>query len=105
MSVKTYNKLVRDNIIDIIINNGGKPSYETLTIAQCLEELNKKLLEEVMEYLENKDITELADIEEVKLAILKLQGISNEEFENIRLAKVKERGAFEKRIFLKDVIE
>ena len=64
------------------------------------KELNKKLLEEVNEYLSDNNIEELADIKEVFLAILKAKGISDEELELVRLDKVSKRGSFNDKIFL-----
>lgn len=60
--MKEYNKLVRDNIPEIMIKNGAKPVTRILSDNEYLEELNKKLLEEVNEYLSSGDILELADI-------------------------------------------
>lgn len=98
--MKMYNKLVRDNIPDIMIKNGAKPVTRILSNEEYLKELNKKLLEEVNEYLESEDIMEIADIEEVLLAILKGKQISLEEFNKLRIDKVNKRGAFDKKIFL-----
>lgn len=98
--MKIYNKLVRDNIPEIMINNGAKPVFRTLSNEEYLGELNKKLQEELNEYLKSGKIEELADIEEVLLAILKYKKISKEEFNKIRSSKVKKRGAFNKKIFL-----
>jgi len=98
--LKTYNKLVRDNIPEIMINNGAKPVTRILTDVEYIEELNKKLTEEVNEYLESGSVEELADIEEVLLAILKAKDVSKEIFDEIRKEKVKKRGAFDKKIFL-----
>ena len=98
--MKIYNKLVRDNIEDIMISKGAHPVTRILSDEEYLIELNKKLLEEVNEYLESEDIEELADIKEVFLAILEAKQISNENLEEIRLNKVKKRGAFKKRLFL-----
>lgn len=98
--MKIYNKLVRDNIPEIMINNGAKPVTRILSDEEYLQELNKKLLEEVNEYLESEDILEIADIEEVLLAILKANKVSAEDFTNKRLEKVNKRGAFDKKIFL-----
>ena len=98
--MKIYNKLVRDNIEEIMISKGAKPVTRILSDEEYLTELNKKLLEEVNEYLESEDIEELADIKEVFLAILEAKQISNETLEEIRLNKVKKRGAFKKRLFL-----
>ena len=98
--MKVYNKLVRDKIPEIMIKNGAKPVIKVLNNEEYLKELNKKLLEEVHEYLEDNNIEELADIQEVLLAILNAKNIKREELEEIRNAKVLKRGAFTKKIFL-----
>ena len=63
-------------------------------------ELNKKLLEEVNEYLESGEVSELCDIEEVLRLIISLKGLSFNEFEVQRTAKNEKRGSFTKRLFL-----
>lgn len=98
--MKVYNKLVRDNIPEIMIENGATPVTRILTDEEYLIELNKKLLEEVNEYLESENIEEIADIEEVLLAILNIKGITRDNLEEIRKTKVLKRGAFNKKIFL-----
>ena len=82
--MKVYNKLVRDNIPEIMIQNGAKPVTRILTDEEYLIELNKKLLEEVKEYLESENIEEIADIEEVLLAILNVKGIGESLIEEIK---------------------
>lgn len=98
--MKIYNKLVRDNIPEIMVKNGADPVTRLLNDEEYLKELNTKLLEEVNEYLEDGNITELADIEEVLRAILDIKEVSYDDFEKIRKEKVIKRGAFKKRIFL-----
>ena len=98
--MKIYNKLVRDNIEEIMIKNGAKPVTRILDDKEYINELNKKLFEEVQEYLESENIEELADIEEVILAILKVKKESRDNLEKIRKDKVNKRGAFDKKIFL-----
>lgn len=98
--MKRYNKLVRDNIPEIMINKGCKPVTRILNDEEYLLELNKKLLEEVNEYLTDNNAEELADIKEVFLAILKAKNISEEELENIRIDKATKRGAFNEKIYL-----
>lgn len=98
--MKIYNKLVRDKIDEIMIEKGVKPVTRILSNEEYLKELNKKLLEEVNEYLESKEVEELADIEEVIIAILEAKNISRENLEEIRQSKVKKRGAFKRRLFL-----
>lgn len=97
-----FNKLVRDKIPEIIEKNGEVPVCITLEKEEYISELNKKLKEEVTEYLEDNNVEELADICEVMIAILKTKDVNFEEFEKIRKNKVEKRGAFEKRIFLKE---
>ena len=68
-------------------------------------ELNKKIKEELNEYLESGEIEELADLEEVLRAILDSKSVSYEEFEKIRQEKVNKRGAFKDRIYLEGLEE
>ena len=98
--MKIYNKLVRDNIPEIMIKNGATPITKILSDEEYLIELNKKLLEEVKEYLESKEIEELADIEEVILAIIEAKSLTRDKLEEIRIKKVRKRGAFKKKIYL-----
>lgn len=98
--MKIYNKLVRDNIPKIMIKNGAKPITRILNDEEYLTELNKKLQEELTEYLNDGNVEELADLEEVLLTILKVKNVSKEEFNNIRIEKVNKRGSFDKKIFL-----
>ena len=104
-TMKIYNKLVRDKIPEIINNDNEIAITRTLHDVEYLNELNKKLEEEVKEYLEADNIEELADIVEVIYGILNLKNVSIEEFEIIRKNKVEKRGAFNKKIFLEKVIE
>lgn len=97
----SYHKLVRDKIPQIIERNEGRSSKtRILDDEEYLEELNKKIQEELNEYLESGEIEELADLEEVLRAILDSKGVSYEEFEQIRQEKVNKRGAFKDRIYL-----
>ena len=101
----THNKLVRDNIIDIIENNGKKAIYEILFNEEYIKELNKKLMEEVSEFLENDKVEELADILEVIYAIIVNKNLTIKEVKKIMAKKKEENGSFTKKIFLKEVIE
>ncbi|MGG4501526.1 phosphoribosyl-ATP pyrophosphohydrolase [Paenibacillus polymyxa] len=70
--------------------------------------LDMKLEEELQEYLtaETADqVGELADLVEVVYAILDNQGISIEDFEQIRLEKKEKRGGFKNRLLLVQVDE
>ena len=103
--MKVYNKQVRDKIPEIITKDNKKAVTKILNDEDYLIELNRKIQEEVKEYLESNNIEELADIVEVIYGILEVKNISIEEFENVRKSKVQKRGAFKEKIFLEKVIE
>ena len=103
--MKIYNKLVRDKIPEIINADDRKAVTRILNDEEYLNELNKKLKEEVSEYFEDNNVEELADIVEVIYGILNAKNVKLEEFENIRKAKVDKRGAFQEKIFLEKVME
>ncbi len=99
--MRTFNKLVRDKILQINRDKGIDYTATVLNYEEYRVELNKKLKEEADEYLADNSIEELADLQEVIYAILDERKISREDFEKIRLEKVERRGAFKDRIFLK----
>lgn len=101
----TYNKLIRDYNVKLMEDKGCKVSYEILDDERYGEELDKKLKEEVIEFLESYNIEEMADIMEVIYAIMDYRGITMDDVEKIRIEKRERKGAFKKRIFLKTVDE
>lgn len=103
--LKKYDKLVRDKIPGIIEANGSKAIIEILDNERFKEYLDNKLVEELKEYQESDSVEELADIIEVVYALLDYKGISRDQFEKVRIAKAEERGMFNKRLLLKEVIE
>ena len=90
--MKVYNKLVRDNIPDIILKDNELPSTRILSDEEYIKELDRKLMEEVNEYLENDNIEEMVDILEVIRAILDYYNVTYEEIEEKRIKKAKKRG-------------
>ena len=101
---QTYNKLVRDKIIDIIISNGETPKSRVLSDEEYLEELHRKLFEEANEFIEEDSPEEMADLLEVVYACAQARGFSLEELENVRTDKADKRGAFKGKILLKETI-
>lgn len=95
-----YKKLVRDNIPQIIEENGGKAEIRILDHEEYRLFLEMKLDEEVGEYHRDKNSEELADILEVVYALAASIGCSREELEDIYQKKHHQRGGFEKKIFL-----
>lgn len=105
MAVIPYNKLVRDKIPDIIEADGKTCKVEILSENDYLEMVDAKLDEELAEYHKDKSIEELADLLEVIYAATEARGYSLDELERIRQEKAAKRGAFQKRLLLKEVVE
>ena len=101
--MEEYNKIVRDNIPTIIENSGNKCETEIVSDEEALLYLYKKLTEEVNEFLESKDIHEIADVMEVLYAICDKMKITRAMLETIRQQKENENGGFENNIILKKV--
>lgn len=100
---KTYNKLVRDLIPEIIEKSGKTCLTATLSDDAYLHMLDLKLDEELAEYQESKSMEELADLLEVIAAVAKAKGCSWEQLMRIRNHKRGKRGGFEKKILLMEV--
>ena len=98
--MKTFNKLVRDKIPEIIEADGRTCKTHILTDEEYLIALEEKLNEEVAEYQKDKNLEEMADVLEVLQAICVARGYSLEELEALRKKKTNDRGGFSKKIFL-----
>ena len=97
-----YNKAIRDKIPEIIEESGKNCNVKKLTDSEFLVQLEKKLLEELSEYQESKNVEELADILEVIYRISELKGITSDELDSIKNEKAKKRGKFDDNLFLVD---
>ena len=105
---RVYQKLVRDNIPNIISKKGEIPIICTLNDTEYQEALEKKLSEELKEVLASSGqerLLELADMLEVISAIATLEDSNLDEVISLASKKAKERGAFKDKIFLEKVIK
>lgn len=100
--MKRYQKLVRDKIPEIIAANGETPNVRQLDDEAYLQALVSKLGEEYEEFKNAVWLDELADIQEVVLALADALA-SRAELEKVRVDKAQKRGTFTKRLFLEDV--
>jgi len=98
-----FNKLVRDKIPEIIKAKGERPITRILNDEEYLVELNKKLQEEVQEYLTDQSMEELADILEVIHGICAVKKTTFVGLEQLRKEKSEKRGGFSNKIFLERV--
>lgn len=101
--MKVYNKLVRDRIPEIIEKDGAKYEISIADKEKHFELLQTKLNEEVGEFLQDKNLEELADIMEVLFGLAKNLGYSEEELMKMREDKKEKRGGFDKGIVLERV--
>ena len=97
-----YNKAIRDKIPEIIKESGKNCNVKKLDNSEFLIRLEKKLVEELEEYQESKNVEELADILEVIYRISELKGVVSDELDKIRQKKAEQRGKFDDNLFLVD---
>lgn len=101
--MKTYNKLVRDLIPQIIEADGKQCEIQRVEAEEVKHLLEEKLIEEFNEYLEDNNLEELADMMEVIFGMAHQLGYSDEELLSAREHKLQVRGGFKEGIVLKSV--
>lgn len=101
--MKEYHKLIRDRIPEIIAANGQTAEIRVLSDKEYATALERKLTEEVAEFLESKEPLELADVLEVAQALAERQGVSFDELLKLKAEKRRRNGAFQKKLFLESV--
>ena len=99
MEKQPYNKLVRDNIPEWLKGKNIPFEERIANDDEYKEELIKKIGEKSAEFVADKSVEELADLQEVINALKKLPEYSN--LEEVRQAKYIDKGGFEKKIILK----
>lgn len=101
-----YNKLVRDNIPSSINSiKGRKATWRKLDENEYINELNKKLIEEAHEFIEENSIEELADLMEVVENIMRVKNINWESVKDAQNVKRSKKGSFLNRVYLEYVEE
>ena len=106
---KVYNKLVRDNIPEIIKgNNDGEAVTRILNDDEYKKALEDKLYEEYQEVLdasgENR-LEELADMLEIMISLAKIEKANLEKIIEIAKKKKAKRGGFDKKLYLEKVVK
>lgn len=94
-----YNKLVRDNIPEQLRAKNISFEERIASDEEYKIELIKKVGEESAEFLADGSVEELADLQEVINALKQLPEYAN--LEEVREAKIVDKGGFDKRIILK----
>ncbi|WFD12185.1 nucleoside triphosphate pyrophosphohydrolase [Tepidibacter hydrothermalis] len=101
--MKTYDKIVRDKIPQIIDNAGKKFDIHIVSDDEAISYLDTKLDEEVKEFHEDNNLEELADVMEILFSLAKKMGYSEDDLLNKRLEKKESNGGFDKNIILTKV--
>ncbi|OGI63752.1 hypothetical protein A2914_01080 [Candidatus Nomurabacteria bacterium RIFCSPLOWO2_01_FULL_41_21] len=94
-----YEKLVRDKVVEILKEKGIPYEERTATPEEKSEVAFRKLTEEVAEFLEAKNLEELADVDQaldLKKSLPEFKG-----WEEMKAKKLAEKGGFEKMTILK----
>ena len=102
---KSYHKLIRDKIPEIIERSGKICRTEILDDADYLKLLDEKLTEELSEYQESNSLEELADLLEVMEAVVTARGYSWEQLQTVKAEKKAARGGFAEKLLLREVSE
>lgn len=100
---KSYNKLVRDRIPEIIMRAGKKPIFRRVQGEELRKYASAKILEEAKEFTKSSELDELVDLLEVIYFRLTLDGVSAQEMHERMTRKRRERGGFEGGIVLERV--
>ncbi|WP_251551234.1 nucleoside triphosphate pyrophosphohydrolase [Neobacillus muris] len=102
-----HNKLVRDQIPEIISRTGKTFSTRILNNEEYRKELKTKSFEELNEYVnagnDQDAIEELADLLEIIHALAECHGSTIETIEKVRKLKAEKRGGFKEKIYLIEV--
>ncbi len=100
---KTYNKLVRDRIPEIIRASGRDCGTAVMSDADYIQALRNKLVEEAQEaaHAEGDELMkELADLYEVMDALMMVAGIDHQDVLKKQRERSHQRGGFAKKLRL-----
>ena len=107
---KIYNKLVRDNIPEIIKADNRQPNIRRIEKQEYLEGLMKKLKEETEELInaqgnEKELAKEISDVYEVIDAIIDYHNLDRNQIVELKKERKEKRGGFKQGIFLESIDE
>lgn len=107
MGERTFNKLVRDNIINKITESGEIASYRVLDDIEYKKELLNKLKEECSEVVDAFNngtsanmVMELADVLEVINYLARSINVNMQEVNDVAMVKKTKNGGFDKKYYL-----
>ena len=95
MTSRRDQKMVRDRTPEVDASVGLNLQYRVAATHERLSWLERKLVEEVGEYLQSGEVEELADIMEVLFALGEEHETTVEELDAVRRHKREQRGGFD----------
>ena len=98
--MRQYNKLVRDNIPEILKKKKVKFKSHTASKKEYLDKLYEKLIEEFEEFKTKPSVEEFGDILEVLESIGRYHKLDLTEIKMMKKMKKDNNGGFDKRIIL-----
>ncbi|HMQ01564.1 MAG TPA: nucleoside triphosphate pyrophosphohydrolase [Candidatus Doudnabacteria bacterium] len=105
---RTFNKLVRDEIVGTLHKKGVRCEYYSLPDGQMLAALDNKLREEFEEYMqanESNKLEEIIDLIEVLTERARRMGIDKSQLEDLMTIKRMVKGGFRDNLFLVSTTE
>jgi len=100
---RAYNKLVRDNIPQLIKESGRNCTSRILDEKEYYDALLDKIVEEIEEYRISGNEEELADVYEVLDCLVQLKEYEPMHIDYLQLIRKEKRGSFKDRVLLIDV--
>lgn len=100
---RSYNKLVRDKIPQLIEESGRSYTSRTLNEKEYFDALLDKIVEEIEEYRISDNEEELADVYEVLDCLVRLKEYEPMHIDYLQLIRREARGSYNDRILLIDV--
>lgn len=97
-----YNKLVRDNIPDIMWSKGETPLVHIADDAEYWDKLKEKVRDEFKEFETAENKVPLANLFEVLDAIIVYKGFKKESIQKLQSKIAAKSGKFEHRIILEE---
>lgn len=108
MPTFSFQKLIRDKILDLHIQEGHDIKYKFLSGEALIAALREKLHEEADEIpvrakVDDEIVEEIADVKQILADIQAQYGVSDEAVEKVRAQKFDKKGGFEKGIYIESV--
>lgn len=99
------NKLIRDKVLDNMLQLGQDVQYKKLDDHELIDALRLKLLEEAKEFdpFSQEPLRELADVQEVIDTLTHLLGANTDKLRELQKSVKDKRGSFTKHIFVNSV--